>query len=540
MLLLEKRYGLLLGLALGVSAALAWARRFVTDDAFISFRYARHLAEGHGLVFNPGERVEGYTNFLWTVVMAAPHAAGLDPVAFSYAAGPILAALALYFTGRMALAATGSKAAALLTVALLAVHPSFAAWSTGGLETQLLTCLLAALTWLALAGAPRVTRNVALSLLAAAALMTRLDSAFVAGIALAAAALRDWQAPAGNSGRIARLVALAGPAAALVGAWLMWKLGYYGALLPNTFHAKVGDGGLWGPGVAYLAAFFNSYLLWPALLLVVLCAKRLAERAPFAAVPLLAIVAAHLLYLAAVGGDFMEFRMLVPILPMLYTLIAWSLFACVPGLWPRAALGALLLAGHAHHALTFEWKRGIEPVALMIQHLHAPGSDWVGVGSALARELPAASGVRIALTPIGAIPYYSGLPTLDMLGLTEPWVARNGMPVAGQPGHRRLAPYSYLLARGAHLVIAHPWVTFKSGPERSSYGVEELRHLSYLADPAPMVFAREIRMVEVPLDGARVLVALYLTRHPAIDALIAAGRWRALPLSARRVSGPAR
>ena len=49
-------------------ASVAW---FLTDDAFISFRYTRNLLEGHGLVFNPGERVEGYTNFLWILELAA-------------------------------------------------------------------------------------------------------------------------------------------------------------------------------------------------------------------------------------------------------------------------------------------------------------------------------------------------------------------------------------------------------------------------------------------------------------------------------------
>ena len=43
--------------------------RFFYDDAFITFRYAANLAHGHGLVFNPGERVEGYSNFLWTVLL---------------------------------------------------------------------------------------------------------------------------------------------------------------------------------------------------------------------------------------------------------------------------------------------------------------------------------------------------------------------------------------------------------------------------------------------------------------------------------------
>ena len=49
-------------------ASVSW---FLTDDAFISFRYVHNLLEGHGLVFNPGERVEGYSNFLWVLELAA-------------------------------------------------------------------------------------------------------------------------------------------------------------------------------------------------------------------------------------------------------------------------------------------------------------------------------------------------------------------------------------------------------------------------------------------------------------------------------------
>jgi len=41
---------------------------FVVDDAFISFRYAQNLLDGHGLVFNPGEQVEGYSNLLWILL----------------------------------------------------------------------------------------------------------------------------------------------------------------------------------------------------------------------------------------------------------------------------------------------------------------------------------------------------------------------------------------------------------------------------------------------------------------------------------------
>ena len=63
--------------------------RFVCDDAFISFRYAQHLAEGQGLVWNPGERVEGYTNFLWVVSIAIGMLLHIDPIALSLFLGSV-------------------------------------------------------------------------------------------------------------------------------------------------------------------------------------------------------------------------------------------------------------------------------------------------------------------------------------------------------------------------------------------------------------------------------------------------------------------
>src|SRR5205809_1717348 len=93
---------------LGIALALAWlvfvllAVRtwFTCDDAYISFRYARHLAEGHGLVFNLGEspRVEGYSNFLWVLWLSVFERAGVDPAiaanVTSLASGAALVVLA--------------------------------------------------------------------------------------------------------------------------------------------------------------------------------------------------------------------------------------------------------------------------------------------------------------------------------------------------------------------------------------------------------------------------------------------------------------
>src|SRR5579863_3651258 len=77
------RLHLVLGLALPavlLVVNMVRASPFTIDDAYISFRYAKNLARGMGLVYNAGEHIEGYTNFFWTVLLACGVKLGLDPV----------------------------------------------------------------------------------------------------------------------------------------------------------------------------------------------------------------------------------------------------------------------------------------------------------------------------------------------------------------------------------------------------------------------------------------------------------------------------
>ena len=82
---------------------------FVTDDAYISFRYARNLALSGQLVFNLGERVEGYTNFLWTVILALGIKLGLGPVVLSRFLGVALGISTLAVVVRMSLRLAGER-----------------------------------------------------------------------------------------------------------------------------------------------------------------------------------------------------------------------------------------------------------------------------------------------------------------------------------------------------------------------------------------------------------------------------------------------
>ena len=65
------------GILLALQMSYWW---YTVDDAYISYRYAENAAKGLGFVFNPGERVEGFTNFLWTLLLAVAFKLGADTV----------------------------------------------------------------------------------------------------------------------------------------------------------------------------------------------------------------------------------------------------------------------------------------------------------------------------------------------------------------------------------------------------------------------------------------------------------------------------
>ena len=511
--------------------ALAWSNRFIQDDAFIAFRYADHLVRGEGLVFNPGERVEGYTCFLWVVLIAAGMRAGLDPVTASRIIGLLACAGSLIGTHALVRALSGSRLVALVTVLVLGTNYTFSAYATGGLETQLQTCLVTAVLALGatelLGDRARPARLLVASALAALAILTRPDSLLLLtpmGLALAARVLTGQ-----GTGR-ARLLSLAlliVPCALVVGAWIMWKIGYYGAVLPNTFHAKVAAAASLPRGLFYLYQFVSSYWLAAGVALAVWMWRDLLAVGGRAARVMLVTLAAWLAYVAAIGGDFMEFRLLVPVLP----LVSWALVRTAQLLDLRARLGsaliALALAGSLQHAIVYNRVRhpyGNESVRELMDNLYGPRTNWVGLGRALRRDLGADSTVVIATTAAGAIPYYSGLRAVDMLGLADPWIARHGIPYTEVPGHRRVASLDYLVRRRVTLIIGHPTPAF---PRPGPLCVQDF-DLPQWEDGTSdgRGFPPDLRAVEIAVGSGPRMLAYYLTPNARVDEAIRSRGWR--------------
>ena len=295
---------------LGWLASVSW---FLTDDAFISFRYVRNLLEGHGLVFNVGERVEGYSNFLWVLELAAvwgifgikpEHAAPWLSVAFTAAT---IAGLLWWAWRTPSLRCRGLTA--WLALGLVCSSATFAVWTSGGgLETRQFTFfIVVAVVCLAL------YRNnqwglLAASLSLAAASLTRPEGPLIAILCFgwfivqrmvdAGRPRLDWR----------ELTFLIVPFAVLIEGHFLFRYAYYGEWLPNTYYAKHVRP-WYESGFRYLwAAALETglYLLLP--LAAIALRERWQQYRDGTCALVLLIIIVHMAYVMRIGGDHFEYR----------------------------------------------------------------------------------------------------------------------------------------------------------------------------------------------------------------------------------------
>ncbi|MBI5155606.1 hypothetical protein HZA57_10255 [Candidatus Poribacteria bacterium] len=424
-----------LAVSLLVLGAMTYRYRFVViDDPYISFRYAKNLAAGAGLVFNPGEAVEGYSNFLWTLVASAVIRAGLAPLGVMRLLG------FLCTTGMLALFSIGIRGrwrsedgrpfgSAPFAALLLASCYPVAVWSSGGLETASYAALCLSSVLLTARATSRPGRFTPFTLAAVltAAALSRPEGAMIAALPALALLLSR------GSGRKALGMALGCFAAAYL-LYSGWRLATFGTLVPNTVSAKVGGNPFSTAmhGLDYLRAYFiGAPVLLLGLALPAVRRIRALERKNLNPVELdwvasLGVVfsALQLFFVVLVGGDWMPgMRFLVPMLPVL-CLLASLTIEHFPRFVALTMCGFLIFASPIEArrekiggARLLEWGRRNANGSLLLQPLVFIGQDL----RAMTRP-----GDTIALTEAGAIPYYCERPVIDMFGLTDPEIAAAG------------------------------------------------------------------------------------------------------------------
>ena len=509
-----------------LATSLAWTNRFVQDDAFISFRYAANLVDGKGLVYNEGERIEGYTNFLWTLLMTIPHMLDIDVVMFSYILSMGIFLLNLFMTYKLTQLLFGAPLYSAVALLLLGTNYTFSAYATGGLETGLQTFTLLAGTYILfrahMRNALHWQDSILLSLIFSTALLTRLDSAIFI-FALAPLLFHTiLKQPGPLKHKIFQMVNIALPLMAIVGGWLAWKLWYYGDIFPNTYYAKASS--LTDPmmGIGYLYSFLITYWLFPVLILFMASANQLVKKENALLAYLGFIIGLWFSYIIKIGGDFMEYRFVVLVIPLMFILVAWLTFHVIKDNRIRAALVAIILLGSFNHSFSFNKTtnfHAIDSITKLREHVFSSRWNWIRVGQVLHELFQNNNNpITIATNPAGAIPYYSGLKTVDMLGLNDRWIALHGQIAGSRPGHQRIATIDYLMEQKVNLVIGSPHLIPRHLCPVSSHTMEDLGRLWWKGTPGSL--PAKTKFIEIPIESGYYLQALYLTKNSFIDEVI--------------------
>lgn len=400
-------------------AALAVAVRLFTgphpiDDAYITFRYARNLADGLGLVYNPGEWVLGTTAPLWALALAAARRLGADDLP---AAATVLAAVcdggSAAILALMALAFGWRPLGAALVGLAWAVNPMSVAFAAGGMETSLFVFLaLLALTLAvsqqpacgaAVAGAATLVRPESLLIVGIIVLGSRHPRTLLAGcVPVAAAALAlaaQYGSPVPQSVAAKQVAYLAAPpwtnlATILVQAGLPGWSTYLVAVLPSPASLVLGLAGAATLGCAARVAL-------PEL-------RR--RQLPWQSFAGFATALALFYVLAGVRGGRLFPWYLVPLIPFQLLVAAAALARAARGPRSQWLAGLLVL-----------WQL---PAVDVLRPFLPAGAGYgrealyLQVGEDLRRAFP--PDTVVAAPEIGALGYASGLRILDTVGLVSP------------------------------------------------------------------------------------------------------------------------
>ena len=442
-------------------AWLTYRFNWIMDDAFISFRYAKHLAEGHGLRFNVGDMppTEGYSNFLWVLVLAPFELIGrVSPVVSRVISVPcgvvLLWRIARFVKTRL----NCSLIPLMFSVLFFATFPPVAVWSTSGLAA-IPYALLIFLTFEFVLGGRQAPRGLAGGTMCALLILIRADGVIWVAAMIALAALNALVKR--DKAGFEAIGVCAGLAAMTLFALTVFRLVYFGHPLPNTVYAKVGLSAVsLIRGLRYVGRLL---LAFPHLVLILAAASAVVvrdRRALTVGHQVALMAACALVHPILVGGDWMPmWRFLVPATPFVAILLAMLIQRMVvrPPVAVGCGIGVIVLSllpaynvhvvppalreklrasGKAQYNEYERWSRQ-----------HGLAEELTVLGRALGKHTK--PGESLIAGSIGAVSYYSELFIYDTVGLVNAEVAHRRPRRGARPGwfSKRVNPTFFLKYR---------------------------------------------------------------------------------------------
>ena len=443
------------------------------DDAMVSMRYARNLAEGNGLVMNSGERVEGITNPLWTLYMALVHLFPIPQETISLViqmTAAVFLALNLVFVRKTALLISGGLSpVASAAIVLTAFYLPLINWSLQGMEVCVLTLLMSVAVWKTLLAMRDRTFPAAVYLLLGAGTLIRID------MAAPFAAIWLFLTLSMPELRRKHLVWGAATLAVFLGVQTIARVAYYGDLLPNTYYLKM-------TGYPVILRLSRGFAVWwnfiwhmnPLFFLVPVFLLVLGYNHSLGLLGI--VVASQMLYSIYVGGDAWDDwggsnRYMAIVMPQFFILLAYGLYrirdiiaggdretetirhsGASAGKGDKHRCGSrasILIQRYSFPALVLlsiiqlnnnSGSLSLRGLALIDPPPHVENNRTM-VGRAQLVKKITTPDAKIAVTWAGIIPYFSERYTVDILGKTDRTIAR--LPMRRAPVDKN--PYTFFL-----------------------------------------------------------------------------------------------
>ena len=441
---------------------------FRSDDAFISFRYADNFASGKGLVYNDGERIEGYTNFLWVMIMSAFSKYEIDLLTAARIISLLSAIAIIVLTYLISAFVFGLKGpVSLLSAYLVALNPGFVLWSFSGMETLFfslfvligLICIL-----LYIENGRSILLYISAIFFAVASLTRPEGVLFFVTSFLFVLIFNRQDSYEKFFNRFKKLLI---PSLLFAGIYLyyfLWRYDYYGQLLPNTFYAKTGFEDQQLKGFYYCFKFVREsmaggfLLIFPLTLLGRIFADAKIRFIFF-------VLAVYCTYLIYIGGDnLLVQRFFVPVVAFIFTLVSLGVAKVISGMKTETMVKILIAFFFVMYPLTVLMDTrtfpmlGVEGTMLHYDNMEKAGL-WLKENS-----LP---GESVAVESAGIIPYFSGLKSYDRLGLNDPYISRYGKHGEGE---RDRSDENYIMwtLRPNYLIDAFPTLEKRQKPDIES------------------------------------------------------------------------
>lgn len=432
---------------------------FIQDDAYITLRYVQNFINGNGLVFNLGERVEGYTNFLWVMILSLFGVTAeifslqidlaLVSQILSQLSGIALLILSFYFTKKLLITKFLIKynddylitsLLSLIPPLLISFSSSFLYWGVSGMESTLFTFLTLLSIYRYLfrnddkPDAIFIAASILNSLLRPEGflifLLIVIHSKIYSSKFFNAIDKSDKKQISIHTKEIIYYII------PLI-AFLLFRFLYYGYLLPNTFYAKTGFNlEHFKRGVDYvLSAISNNFFYGILLNIPLINFRKSVLRS--ATVFFYFFVLTYLIFIVLIGGDVLPVdRFILPLLPLVLIFsmtIIFHLFDLNVSLSKKLFLFFALAITLSFFVITsfisnydiMRTKRSYEVGLVEKMKFYA---EWVKNKQI---ENAGDKKITVALSTIGAFSFFSEARVIDLVGLTDEYIAHNPKEVPG-------------------------------------------------------------------------------------------------------------